>query len=167
MKTLGRVVLIVIILLFVAGLARGRAQLFLFGNPLEGQKAPDFTLPTLTQKAVSLGTYQGAQPAIMFFWATWCPHCRTALQDLNMRQQEIQGQGVKIILVNTGEEKAKVASYMKQHGIGLDVFLDEDSSVAERYSIVGVPTFVLIARNGLIHSMKHVLPQDYRALLAQ
>lgn len=167
MKIFGRVILIVIVLLFVVGLSRGRAQLLLFGNPLEGKKAPEFTLSTLTKDAVSLSSYRGDQSAIMFFWATWCPHCRTALEDLNTRQAEIQKQGIKIILMDTGEERAQVASYMKQHGISLDVFLDEDSTVAEQYSIVGVPTFILIGRDGAIRSVKHVLPGDYQTLLTK
>lgn len=165
MRIFGRVILIVIVLLFVVGLARGRAQLLLFGNPLEGKSAPDFTLSTLTQEAVTMSAYRANQPAIMFFWATWCPHCRTALQDLNARQAEIQQQGIKIILIDTGEEKTQVAGYMKQHDLSLDVFLDENSIVAESYSLVGVPTFILISRDGRVQSVKHVLPEDYQTLL--
>jgi peroxiredoxin len=167
MKIMGRVILIAIVFLLVFGLSRSRAQLFMLGNPLEGKTAPNFLLPTLTKEAVNLSEYREGQAAILFFWATWCPHCRTALEDLNARAQEIQSQGIKIILVDVGEQKDQVKDYSEQRRITLDVFLDEDSSVASDYSVVGVPTFFLIDKEGVVKSIKHALPQDYQELLTQ
>lgn len=165
MKMIGRVVLIVLVLLLVFGLSRSKAQLFMFGNSQEGKPAADFTLSTLTQKAVTMSAYRGNAPAILFFWATWCPHCREALHDLNARASEIQAQGVKIVIVDVGEDRAQVKNYVDAHGITLEVFLDEDSLVAGDYMIVGVPTFLLINKDGIIKSVTHVLPQDYQTIL--
>jgi len=167
MKIVARIVLIAFIFLFVVGLARSRAQLFMFGNPLEGKEAPGFALSTLTKETVKLSEYRGKESAIIFFWATWCPHCRTALEDLNSRANEIQKQGIKIILVDVGEQKSQVKDYAQQHQVTLDIFLDEESSVASDYSILGVPTFFLVNKEGIIKSVKHALPEDYQSILTK
>ena len=165
MKIVIRVLLVVFVFLFIFGVSRSRAQLFMFGNPLEGKPAPDFTLSTLTKKAVTMSTYRNGQPAIIFFWATWCPHCREALADLNTRSAELEKQGLKIVLVDVGEVKADVESYLKDHNVTSDVFFDEDSSVSQAYSLVGIPTFYLIDKEGIVKSVEHALPEDYSSLL--
>lgn len=165
MKIVGRILLVVFIFLFIFGISRSRAQFFIFGNPLEGKAAPDFTLATLTKESVTMSEYREGQPAILFFWAIQCPHCREALDDLNVRAPEIQKQGFKIILVDVGESKFDVESYIKDHNVGLDVFLDEDSSVASDYSIIGVPTFFLVDKDGIVRSAEHTFPEEYQNLL--
>lgn len=167
MKVVGRVVLIALVFLLFFGLARSRAQLFMFGNPLEGKQAPDFTLSTLSKASSPMSAYRANQPAIIFFWATWCPHCRTALEDLNSRAAAIQKEGIKIILVDVGEPKAQVEEYAAERKVTLDIFLDEDSSVSNSYSIVGVPTFFLINKEGIVKSVKHLLPEDYQKILTE
>ena len=165
MKIAIRILLVMFVFLFIFGIARSRAQFFVFGNPLEGKPAPDFTLSTLTQKAVTMSVYRSGQPAMIFFWATWCPHCREALDDLNARSVELEKQKIKIILVDVGEIKADVESYLNDHKVTLDVFFDEDSSISEKYSLVGVPTFYLINKEGIIKSVEHSFPEDYSTLL--
>ncbi len=167
MKVVGRVVLIVLVFLLVFGLARSRAQLFMFGNPLEGKKAPDFTLATLNKPSLSMSAYRAGQPAIIFFWATWCPHCRTALEDLDARAAEVEKKGIKIVLVDVGEPRAQVKEYAADRQVTLDIFLDEDSSVSNDYSIIGVPTFFLVNKEGVVKSVKHLLPEDYQKILTE
>lgn len=166
MKIVIRVLVVVFVIFFLFGISRSRAQFFVFGNPLEGKPAPEFTLPTLMNEAVTMSEYRNGQPALMFFWATWCPHCREALEDLNTRAAEIKNQGIKIILVDVGEARNGVQSYLVDHSITLDVFLDESSSVAQEYSLLGVPTFYLINKQGIVRSVEHSLPEDYVEILS-
>lgn len=166
MKIFVRVLLVVFVIFFLFGITRSRAQFFVFGNPLEGKPAPEFTLPTLMNEAVTMSEYRNGQPALMFFWATWCPHCREALEDLNARAAEIETQGIKTILVDVGEARSGVESYLADHSITLDVFLDESSSVAQEYSLLGVPTFYLVNKEGIIKSVEHSLPENYTDILS-
>jgi thioredoxin-related protein len=39
--------------------------------------------------------------------------------------------------------------------------LDEESSLAESYGVVGVPTFVFVDAKGIVSAVEHVLPEGY------
>lgn len=134
-------------------------------NPLVGQSAPDFTLEATSGQEVNMTQYRGGQPAMIFFWATWCPHCRKQLMELTKNRQAIEASGIKIILVDVGESLQKVLEYADANNILFDIFLDESTETASKYKIVGVPTFFLINREGIILDVKNVLPADYQDIL--
>jgi len=110
-------------------------------NPLVGQQAPDFTLATLSGENINMTQYRNGKPAMIFFWATWCPHCRSQLRELSQQQGQIEGKGIKIILVDVGESPPKVRRYVEANKISIDVFLDESRELSDDYRVVGIPTF--------------------------
>ena len=132
---------------------------------LIGQPAPDFTLAMTNEKEVNMTQYRNGQSGMIFFWATWCPHCRTQLKELTQNRQAIESNGIKIILVDVGESLQSVEKYMDASDISFDIFLDEDSQVANAYKIVGVPTFFFINKEGIILDVKNFLPDDYQEIL--
>jgi len=134
-------------------------------NPLIGQQAPDFTLETLSEQQVNMTRFRNGQPAIIFFWATWCPHCRKQLQELTQQRQQIEENGIKIILVDVGESLKKVKSYMDDNKISFDCFLDQSSELASAYEIVGVPTFFLVSQEGTVVAVENFLPDQFEELL--
>jgi len=103
-------------------------------NPLVGQLAPDFTLEMTSGQEVSMAQYRSDQPAMIFFWATWCPHCRKQLMELTQNRQVIEANGIKIILVDVGESLQKVLEYTDANNISFDVFLDESTETAGKYN---------------------------------
>ena len=127
---------------------------------LVGKSAPDFTLDTLTQKNVNMTKYRDGKRAIIFFWATWCPHCREQLKELNEMRDAIKAKGIKIILVDLGEEILEVQKYAERYKVDLDIFLDKDSALGESYRIIGVPTFYFVDEKGLVKQVTHGLSED-------
>ncbi len=134
-------------------------------NPLIAEKAPEFSLPGLDGKEVSLSHLRGNKSAILFFWATWCPHCREALKELNEQAAEIEGKGIKIILINFGESQKEVQSYVNRNEIKLTVLLDKESTLGEPYAIIGVPTFFFIDPDGMVQAVEHAMPGNYEEIL--
>jgi len=134
-------------------------------NPLDGQLAPDFTLETTSGHEVSMTQYRDGQPAMIFFWATWCPHCRTQLLELTQNRQAIEASGISIILVDVGESLQKVSEYINVNNISFDIFIDESAETADAYKIKGVPTFFFINGEGIIVDVKNILPDDYQEIL--
>src|SRR3989338_11690436 len=60
------------------------------GGQLVGRPAPDFTLASVHGPYVNMTEFRGGEPALIFFWATWCPHCRTQLKELTQKRAPLQ-----------------------------------------------------------------------------
>ena len=135
------------------------------GNSLIGQLAPDFTLEMISGQEVRMTQFRRGQPAMIFFWATWCPHCRKQLKELTHNRQAIEANGIKIILVDVGESAREVQEYINANNISFDIFLDDNAEVAKEYRLVGVPTFFFVNGEGIIVDVKNVLPDDYQEVL--
>ena len=92
-------------------------QVFFMENPNVGKEVEDFTLKVLNGGEVSLSEFREGKKAIIFFWATWCPHCREALAKLDQRKQEIDDNDIKIVLVDVGENKEVVSRYFEKNNL--------------------------------------------------
>ena len=154
------------VLAFCGSLPSARAQFFFMENPLVGKTAPDFTLPTFNGGKVNMTKFRDNKSAILFFWATWCPHCREALKDLNKNRAEIEGKGIKLMLVDIGEGEKEVRRYVERNKIVSTIFLDQESSLSDLYGVVGIPTFVFVDSKGMVKAVEHELPENYEEILA-
>ncbi len=131
-----------------------------------GQSAPDFTLAVLNGKEDNMTKARGGKKAILFFWATWCPHCRSELKRLNENVGEIEKKGIKLFLVDLGESKEDVQHYVDRYKVNLPIFLDQDSTLSDPYGVVGVPTLVFINEKGTVTAVEHAFPSNYEKLFA-
>jgi len=127
--------------------------------------AADFSLPDLEGRQVTLGPYLGKTPVLLVFWATWCPECKAAIPEINALATGPLAGKVQIFGLDFRESREKVASAVKAHGIRYPVLLDERGQAARAYGVVGVPTYVLIGREGKVVYREHVLPGDISLFL--
>ncbi len=130
------------------------ATLFSLKLRAESLKAPAFSLPDLKGKQVSLSDFKGKGNLLLFFWATWCPHCRSALEKLRTKS----GGNYTLVTINTGEEKEKIEKFMQKNAYNLTVLLDEDSDVAFSYGVLGIPTFVVVDKDSNISYKGYTFP---------
>ena len=80
---------------------------------------------------------------ILLFWTTWCPYCRDQLKFLGSRCAELERQGITVRLVNIGESQSQVMGFISKMGLGhCEVVLDERGSLAEKFGILGFPTYL-------------------------
>jgi peroxiredoxin len=126
--------------------------------------AGDIILNDLNGKPVNLSSYQN-KPTILFFWTTWCPYCRKEIKELNRLYPEMKKEGISVFAINIGEANYKVQNFFKNYELNLRVLVDRDSLSADKYNILGVPTYVFIADSGSVVADKNNLPQDYKCLL--
>ncbi|MFA5059609.1 MAG: TlpA disulfide reductase family protein [Candidatus Omnitrophota bacterium] len=136
-------------------------------NKIVDKPAVDFTLETLSSGKVNMTAFREGKNSIIFFWATWCPHCREALAELSAQKAEIEQKGIKVILVDMGEEKEVVQEYAARNKVNYEIFLDVDSSLSDSYSIVGVPTFIFVNQAGIVRAIEHGLSEGYENLFTQ
>lgn len=156
---------LVAVLLMTLAVPAAQAQFGLFGNPLIGKQAAEFTLKDLDGQVWTLSRIRNGRPAILFFWATWCPHCRSQLKVLNGEIEAIHQKGIEVILVDLEEDVKQVKSFMDRNGFDLNVLVDPNGKTADDYVIPGVPTFYFIAADGNIRAVEHGLPDDYENIL--
>lgn len=117
--------------------------------PKVGTPAPDFTLPSLEGKAVSLSNFRG-KVVLLNFFATWCPPCRAEMPDLEATYKELKSKGLEIVAVDLQEDQATVSGYTKSLGLTFTVLLDRGADVFGQYRITGLPTTYFIDREGVV-----------------
>lgn len=167
MKNLVKVILIVLFMSLTIKPNPAGAQFFFFEEDITGEQAPDFTLETLEDGKVNFTKFRDGQQAIIFFWATWCPHCRAQLKGLTRDKQDFADKGIKLVLVDLGESEKIVRKYIKKNKITFTIFLDKESELSDPYGIIGLPTFYFVNEEGVVTAVEHVLPDDYEELFAQ
>lgn len=127
-------------------------------------RAADVILNDLKGKAVNISSYLG-KPTILFFWTTWCPYCRKEIKALNQMYPQLKKEGITVFAVNIGESEYTVQRFFMSNALSFGVLLDKDAVAADKYGVVGVPTYVFMDKSGHVTSDQHVLPTDYKKFL--
>jgi thiol-disulfide isomerase/thioredoxin len=117
-----------------------------------GKFAPPFTCKDVTGKEVSLCDFKG-KIVYLDFWATGCGPCRHEYPYLVKLQSEYKDKNVVFVSIsidNDYQEWKKYVIEKKIEGITLFKGMGYESELARTYQLVGVPTFILIDKQGRI-----------------
>ena len=134
----------------------------------EIKPAPDFTLRDLNQNTFTLSNYKNKQPVLLFFWTSWCPFCREELKFLKSAYPELVKEDLVLVAIDAGESTAKVNNFAKSYNLPFRIFLDTDTSVAEAFEILGVPTYVLVDKKGYIRLIENFFPKEkYKSIISE
>ncbi len=155
---------LIILIVLIVGVVSSNAQLLFFGNPLVGKEAPDFTLPSLSGKDVNITQFRDGKNAIYFFWATWCPHCRNAISEINKNIKTFEENDIRVVLIDEGEKRDLVKAFAQKNKIHLEILLDEQTKLSETFSLIGLPTFIYVQKDGIVRAVKHSLVEDLNEL---
>lgn len=119
------------------------------GKPVEGEKAPDFTLTTLDGKTKRLHDLKGK--AIMInFWGTWCPPCRSEMPAIQAAYTINKNKGFEVVSINIHENELPVGNFASQYGLTFPIWMDKDKEVVKQYKIGPIPSSFFINRDGII-----------------
>jgi peroxiredoxin len=131
-------------------------------------KAPDFSLQDVYLNNYKLSAYKKKMPVLLFFWTTWCPFCQKELMVLNSQLSLLTDAGIEALSINVGEDTNKVQAYSRNNNISLKVLLDTDTGVSRSYGVAGVPTYVLIDKEGNIVFKDNSFPEkEYKVLVGK
>lgn len=121
----------------------------------------DFHLPDAGGNVVTLGRFAGKKPVLLVFWATWCPHCNAAVPEINRLYTEPPTrEKLAILALDFMESREKVTAFIEKRKVAYPVLLDSSGSVARKFQVAGIPTYILIDREGRIVFRDHNLPGD-------
>ena len=117
-----------------------------------GMVAPNFTLKNLAGEEVSLKDYRGKK-VMVNFWATWCPPCKEEMPAME-KFYKANSKEVEILAVNLDPQN-NVKGFVEEKGLTFPILLDEEGSTQQAYSVISIPTTLILDEQGLIVK-KHI-----------
>jgi len=113
--------------------------------------APDFTLEDMDGKPYTLSSLRG-KVVMVNFWATWCPPCREEIPSMETVYRALHDKGFIVLAINQWETPDHVFSYMGQLEVypSFPILFDRDSHVSESFGVKGLPTTLLINKQGRV-----------------
>ena len=120
-----------------------------FAVRADGTAAPSISFQDGERRHLTLADFHG-QIVLVNFWATWCAPCIRELPSLDRLQEKLKPSGVTIVAlsIDRGGVDA-VKEFFAENGIHhLGIYVDPTMAAQEAFDIPGLPTSVLIDRNG-------------------
>jgi peroxiredoxin len=141
--------LITLLTFFVACSDSGSGNKPLIEKPASADQAPDFTLQDIEGKTFKLSNFKG-KPVMLIFTTTWCVYCRSEIPNFKKIYADYGSRGLEVVNINIDEPREKVARFAARYELPYRLLLDETGRVPEAYGVVGVPSLVLIDKDGKI-----------------
>lgn len=122
--------------------------------------------------AVDLAELKG-KVVYLDFWASWCGPCRQSFPWMGELQRDLGKDGLVIVAVNLDQMRSDADKFLSEFKPPFRIAFDPKGGMAERFKVQGMPTSVLIGRDGktrLVHQGfrtkdRESLEQQIRAAL--
>ena len=114
-----------------------------------GSMAVPFELTSLDGKVVKSSELAG-KVVLVNFWATWCGPCKEEMPSLARLQKQLDPAEFTLLTVTTDLQRQGITHFLSQLGISLPVLFDEDQEVSRSFMVRGLPTTIVIARDGTL-----------------
>jgi peroxiredoxin len=126
--------------------------------PAVGALAPDFSLRTLSGKALTLQEILSGKKAVYLdFWFCDCMVCRHEFPALQRLYATLKGQGVTVYAVDALDDSAKVRRYKAQMDLLKSAMFPillaapgDLNKVSKKYGVEGYPSGILIGADGRV-----------------
>lgn len=133
-------------------------------------KLPDFTVVDLDGKEAALSNVYG-KPALVGFWATWCPPCNAEAPELQ-KLYETYGDRINFMMIDAASDgrdnMQKVIEWMDKGGYTYPVFVDETGDASDAAQIYYLPTmFVLDAEGNVLTAFSGALDEQSGSQLCE
>lgn len=118
---------------------------FAVGRNLPTGEPPGIAGQTLDGVDFDLTRLRG-RPAVVYFWASWCPICRGMQSSVGSIAQD---HPLISVALQSGT-RAELAKYMQEQGFHASTLPDEDGAITGRYGLRGVPAVFVLGPEGKI-----------------
>lgn len=134
-------------------------QLVKFGRPFK------VTVPIVGGKPLSIASWKG-KVVLIDFWATWCPPCRESLPHLAQLYHDYHAKGLEVVGISNDYSLVDLKQFLARNK---DIVWPQSFSpaaanqwhtLAKQCGVDGIPTSILIDRNGILRSMRIGLPSE-------
>ena len=116
----------------------------------ELKKYDDLTFLDIKKEQLNLNDYHG-NLIILNFWATWCAPCKEEMPSLDLLQNNVNLDNLKIFPINVGQDNVEKASkFFEDLKIkNLKLYFDPPTTLAKKFGLRGIPTSILFNKEGL------------------
>jgi len=128
---------------------------------------------TLDGKPLSISQYKG-KIVLVDFWATWCGPCRAEIPNILQNYEKHHADGFEVIAVSVDQDLSALRTFVTTEqppwAVVADNHPQNKKSMAAKFGIRGIPTFVLVGPDGkvaAVHCRGERLGQQVAKLLAQ
>ena len=98
--------------------------------------------------------YKGSV-VVLDFWAGWCAECKRSVPQVARLAKKFQGEGLVVVGINAGDERAVAARYAAELGIDYPIALDPELELSDQLGSGRLPLLVVIDRDGtIVHRAK-------------
>jgi len=122
--------------------------------PEASARPPAEALPDFRLAAVAggeLGTKDLAGKVVVYdFWATWCGPCHIQAEILHALYPKVVDRGVEFVAVSVGEPEEVVREFLLERPYPYPVLVDPDDEISARLEILGLPTLIVVDREGRV-----------------
>ncbi|MEG1061011.1 MAG: redoxin domain-containing protein [Oscillospiraceae bacterium] len=124
-------------------------------NSSESVTAPNFTVYDADGNTVSFDEMKDGKPIVINFWASWCGPCKNEMPDFQAVYDEY-GDKVNFMIINMTDgsrETVETAhAFIEKSGYSFPVYYDKDMSGSAAYNVTGIPTTVIVSKDGYVFS---------------
>ena len=118
------------------------------GDSAREVEAADFTLTDLQGQTFSLRGLRG-KAVLLNFWATWCGPCRDEMPYIEKLYRDFRNHGLVVLGVND-EEPEVAQAFLAENELTFPSLMDERGESYWLYQVTGIPTTILIDKEGKI-----------------
>lgn len=90
---------------------------------------------------------QRGKVLLLDFWATWCGPCRRLAPDIEKLNETYAKDGLMVLAI-TDEAPYLVEGYKTTFPHNIPYYTDEEQNAFRAFDVTGVPTLILIGKNG-------------------
>ncbi len=116
-----------------------------------GETPPAVTLENLNGDSVALSQWIGKKPAIVEFWATWCPICAELLPRMEAAQKKFGDRAeFLVVAVAVNQSKNTVRRHLERHPMPFTFLWDGNGAAVRAFQAPSTSYIAVLDANGRV-----------------